>query len=618
VTLRVFTPPGQRAAGRFALDSLRKILAAYEEYYGIPYPLQKLDLIAVAESAFGAMENWGAIAFRDTRLLVDQNSSSFTRRDVFETISHEVAHQWFGNLVTMTAWTDIWLNESLASFLETKISERVDPELDSRSDFFLRVAGTGAALEGDSLDATHPVRAPVVRPEEVSQIFDEISYGKGATLLAMLESYLGEERFRAGVTDYLNRFRYANATTADLWDSLSRVAGEPVGPIIDPWLDRPGLPSISVRETDGGIELSQRRFSYQPPGAPEVWPIPMVIDVEGRRERIRFDTPSRIVSVPAGATVHLNPGAVGFYRVLYDPPLFERLLRSLPDRLATDRWSFLEDLGAYIASGEVDWPTCSRAVRVLAATSDRLVIELLNGTLGSLATFFSGSAPVQDLARWFYGMQFDRVGPRRRPEESTVDGIVRERISFGRVRIDRGFARDLSELFPEWDRVEPDLRPAVAIARARTEGALGYRELRRSLEVDRPENERTLLEQALPWTSEPRLVLETLDRALAGEVNRGIVHIVVHNAAANPLGRPVVWPWLADHLPQLEELFRGGGLLSLALERTIPVLGMGRPEEVREYFRTHRFPEGARGVAKGLERLTILERMAPTYSALRS
>ncbi|MGA8302507.1 MAG: M1 family metallopeptidase [Thermoplasmata archaeon] len=618
VRLRVYTPPGKGASGQFALESVRRILAAYEEYYGIPYPLPKLDLIAVAESAFGGMENWGAIAFRDTRLLLDDRSSSYDRRETFTTISHEVAHQWFGNLVTMTAWTDIWLSESLASFLETKISEAVDPDLDSRVDFFLRTEGTGAALEGDSLDATHPVRAPVAHPEEISQIFDEISYGKGASLLAMLESYIGEERFRRGLTDYLRQFGFGNATTADLWTALSRAADEPVGPLIDPWLDRPGLPSISARLTERGLELTQRRFSYHGTPESDPWPIPMEIDVNGRRERIRFDARSDSISVPPGATVHLNAGGVGFYRVLYDRTLRERLLRALPNRPATDRWTFLEDLGAYFASGEVDWGTYADAVRTLGETSDRLVVELLSGTLGALALFYPDAGPVVDLARWFYGVHSTRLGTRRRPGESSSVGVLRERISSGRVRVDPGFARELSELFVGWERVEPDLRPAVAIARARSEGTAGYRELRRALELDQPESDQLVLEQALAWSSAPELVLETLDRASSGAVNRGVVNVVIRNAAANPAGRAVLWPWLQSHLPQLDELFRGAGLLSPTLESAIPILGLGRGDEVPEFFRTHSFPEGDRGIGKGLERLSILERLAPMFATLRS
>jgi tricorn protease interacting factor F2/3 len=612
VAFRVFTPPGQAESGRFALESVRRILAAYEEYYGIPYPLPKLDLVAVSEASFGAMENWGAMTFQETRLLVDEHSTSFARRDVFETISHEVAHQWFGNLVTMRGWNEIWLNESLAAFLETKIAEDVDPTLDARSDFFLRVAGAGPAFEGDSLDCTHPVRAAADRPEEVSQIFDEISYGKGSTLLAMLESYLGEETFRRGLTDYLNRYCYSNASTADLWDALGRAAGRPIGPLIDPWLDRAGLPVVTAELRGGNLELAQRRFSYhRHVEESEVWPIPMTIDVDGRRERLQFDTRTRSVPVPPDATIHLNPDAAGFYRVRYDPTLTERLVRALPARPATDRWIFLEDLATFLLAGDVDWSTWSNAVRALGLGSDRLVVEAIAGTLASGAIFFPDSTRVQDLARWFFAAQSDRLGTTRVPGEPSPVGVLRERVASLRVRIDRGYARSLSELFVEWDRVSPDLRPAVAVARARTEGAEGYRELRRALEGDPRERDQLTLEQALAWSSEPDLVLETVERASTGAINRGIVHIVLRNATANPVARGALWEWLQSRLPRLDELFRGAGLLSLALERSVPILGIGRGDEVREYFRTHPYPEGARGLAKGLERLQILERFAP-------
>jgi tricorn protease interacting factor F2/3 len=618
VRFRIFTPPGQSSMGRYGLATTPRVLAEYETYYGIPYPLPKLDLVCIAETSFGAMENWGAITFRDTRLLVDASTRSFARRDVLETITHEVAHMWFGNLVTMASWTDIWLNESLASFLETKIAQRVEPSIDTLSDFFLRVSGTFMALDGDSLDATHPVRAPVHRPEEIAQIFDEISYGKGSTLIAMLESYLGEEVFRKGVARYLERFGYANATTADLWAALSEVSGEPIAPLMDPWLDRPGLPVISARLTPAGLELAQRRFSYHSREAAGLWPIPMVADIDGHRERIRFETRSTTLPAPPGATVHLNPGATGFYRVLYDPVLIDRLLTALPDRPATDRWTFLEDLGTFVLTGEVDWATYVRAVRALGRSPDRLVVDVLVGTLGPLSLFFPDAPAVQDLAKWFFATQFDRLGPHRRPGEVDTEGILRERVSFGRMRIDLGFARELSELFVEWDRVDPDLKPAVAAARARVEGATGYHELRRALDGALPEDERASIEQALVWTTDPALVREALDRLASGAVNRGIIYFVLRNAAANPAARAILWPWMTEQLPRIDELLRGSGLLAQVMEISLPVLGLPRGAEVREFFRTHRFPEGANGIAKGLERLTILERVEPMFRALPS
>ncbi len=616
VAFRVYTPTGEGTAGRFALESVPRLLAAFEEYYGVPYPLSKLDLIAVAETNFGAMENWGAITFRSTALLADERAPSLARRDIFETLSHELAHQWFGNLVTLSSWKEVWLNESFASFLGVKISERVDPAGESRSDFILRIKGTAQGFEGDSLDSTHPVRVAADRPEEASQVFDEISYGKGATVLGMLEGYLGEERFRQGITDYLERFRYANATTADLWDALGRAAGEPVGPLIDPWLDRPGLPTISARLAGGAVELAQRRFSYHGPLDEAEWPIPMGIDVDGQHQRLRFSTRSTSLPVPDGATVQLNSGALGFYRVRYDPTLHERLLRTLPSRPVTERWMFLVDLLAYLEAEEVEWATYAAAVRALGLSPERLVGESLAATLAELALLAPGSPPVQELAAWFFSSQLARLGPGRRPGERATDGVLRERISFGRVQTDLRFARELVAQHPDWDRVDPDFRLAVAAARARTEGSGGYRELRRLLERARTDNERSALERGLAWSNDPERALETLERASSGELNRGIVHYVIRNVAANPIGRPLLWPWLTERLPRLDALFRGGAFLSYLLEATIPIAGLGRGDAVREYFRTHSYPEGARGVAKGLAQLRVFERFVPTLAAL--
>jgi tricorn protease interacting factor F2/3 len=612
VLLRVFTPPGRAASGRFALETARRVLAACEEYYGIPYPLQKLDLVAVSELAFGAMENWGAIVFRDMRLLLDADSGSFERRDVLETIAHEIAHMWFGNLVTMAWWTDVWLNESFAAFLETKISNQVDPSLDPQTDFFLRMSGMGWALDGDSLDATHPVRARVERPEEISQVFDEISYGKGSSILAMLEGYLGEETFRRGIVRYLNRYCYANARTDDLWEALEQAAGEPMRSLVEPWIDRPGLPVVHARLVATGLELTQRGYSYRGAHDAPPWPIPMMVDLQGHRQKLRFDTAREILPAPADGSVHLNPGATGFYRTFYEPPLLDRLLDELPHRPATDRWIVLEDLFAFFISGEIDWPTLRTAYERLRGSTDRLVVESINNALGLMAIAFPDLPAVQDAARAFLADQIDRLGLERRPGEPATAGILRERISFMRVRVDSAFARQLAEQFVAWDRLDPDLRSAVAVARVRTDGDTGYHEVRRALsERARAEAETLRLERALAWTPDPTLQRETLDLTLSGMINRGHVNAVLLQAAQNPRARAVTWSWLQNELPRLTDFFRGSGFLSLFLEYSNPYLGLGRAGEVREFYRTHPFPEGDRGLAKGLERLELLERMRP-------
>ncbi|HLY76623.1 MAG TPA: M1 family metallopeptidase, partial [Thermoplasmata archaeon] len=218
VRLATYTPPGRGSSGTYALGIAEKLLPAYERYYGIPYPLPKLDLVAVPEFWAGAMENWGAIAFSEMALLADSGTSTLRRRSIAETTAHEMAHMWFGNLVTMKWWSDIWLNESFATFMSYRILDTTFPEFDSWSDFLPR--WSAGAFRADSLPSTHPIFQEVDNPDQIAQIFDEITYGKGASVLRMIERYLGEEAFRKGVNTYLERFQYSNASHDDLWTAL--------------------------------------------------------------------------------------------------------------------------------------------------------------------------------------------------------------------------------------------------------------------------------------------------------------------------------------------------------------------------------------------------------------
>ena len=236
--VRVAAPPGRGPPGSSRSTHAAEILPAFESVLRDPYPLAKLDLIAVPEFAYGAMENWGAISFRDMRLLVEADTNARQKRETLTTIAHEIAHQWFGNLVTMEWWTDIWLNESFATFMEEKIIERLYPTLGISDDFLLDW-GSFARL-GDSLETTHPIHVPVHHPDEISEIFDEISYGKGASVLRMVEALVGEEPFRAGVIAYLNQYAYGNATSENLWAALERASGVPVTGVLAAWVKRPG------------------------------------------------------------------------------------------------------------------------------------------------------------------------------------------------------------------------------------------------------------------------------------------------------------------------------------------------------------------------------------------
>ena len=271
VAVRVAATRGNAKKGRYALGLAKELLGLYGRYFGSPYPLPKLDLIAVPDFAAGAMENWGAITFREAVLLYDpKTSSTRTKQFIAEVVSHEIAHQWFGNLVTMKWWNDLWLNESFATFMATKFVHMLHPEWDMWDQFAGDAVATAMSL--DALRSTHPIDVVVSSPSEIREIFDAISYDKGGSILLMLEDYVGEAAFRRGLRRYLKDHAYGNAAGSDLWDAIGAASGLPVKRLVQAWIGRGGFPMVEAsrrgpggRRLGGGrLRLGQERFAYEP------------------------------------------------------------------------------------------------------------------------------------------------------------------------------------------------------------------------------------------------------------------------------------------------------------------------------------------------------------------
>jgi tricorn protease interacting factor F2/3 len=609
VPIRVLTPASRGESGKFAAEAAARILTAYEQYYGIPYALPKLDLIAVPEHPFGAMENWGAITVQDTLLLVDPESPTWARPAVFGILAHEIAHQWFGDLATMTWWDDLWLNEGFATFLGAKITDQLAPEFQPRAGLILRPYEMRDALDCDSLRATHAIREPVEGVAAVAQVVDAILYGKGSSVVRMLDAYLGETEFRRGVSEYLGRFRFRNARTEDLWDSLGQSAGRPVSSIVTPWIQRPGLPVIHVKRSLSGLELRQSRFAYLGVGEEPPWPIPLVCDIDGRSQRVLFESREIALSADPLSTVHLNPGALGFYRVCYDSLSYARLLRSLSGRSPIDRWIVLNDLAAFVLSQDVGWETYAEFATTLGTGSDLLVSTELTSALSDFALMVPDSPRVGDVARSYLARLTECLSPERRPGELAEARILRGRATLARAKIDGAYARSLSDRFEEWDTLDPDLKAAVAVSRARMGGRAGWDEIVRALQQSPNTSEVENLENALAWSGDASLVRETLALAITGSLKQYHIAEVIVHAARNPIGRPLVGPWLETNLAIVLDRFRGMSFrLDSLFERAIPFAGLGRAEATASFYRSNPVPEAARSIARGLERLEFYDR----------
>ncbi len=433
VQIRVLTTEGKRESARYALESAEKILTFYDDYFGVHYPLPKLDEIAVPGGFGGAMENWGAIVYNESYLLFDPQSSAATvREDVFAVMAHEMAHQWFGDLVTMAWWDNLWLNEGFASWMGTKTTDHFNPSWD----VWLRANDDKErAMSDDARRTTHPIQREVKTEQDAMSAFDSITYLKGQSFIRMLESYLGPDVFRDGIRRYMAAHRFSSTTTADLWNALAEASGKPVGEFARRWTTQPGFPVVSlVTGADHQSTLTQQRFTLRDPGAEALlWQVPVAIEdaaAPGKTALVLAD--GKPVPVPAewasAAALKLNAGDVGYYRSQYSAADFDRLL-ALSTRLPeADRLNLLGDTWASMLGGRQTAAQYLDLLNSLRTDTDPAFLELAIARLQDLRLLLLGtpaSEPLRAYARAFLQPPLQRLGWDPKANEPATDAELR-------------------------------------------------------------------------------------------------------------------------------------------------------------------------------------------------
>src|SRR5256714_142856 len=398
--IRVIATKGKAELGRYALEASAEILKYYNDYFGVPYPLPKLDQIALPGGFGGAMENWGGITYFESSLLFDpKNSSAETKQIIYEVIAHEMAHMWFGDLVTMAWWDNLWLNEAFASWPGGTGTAQFNPQWEVWLARELprdptRRAGIvkEAAMEGDARSTTHPIQQPIATEAEANSAFDDITYKKGQSFIRMLESFLGEEVFRDGIRRYIAAHKLSNSTTADLWNALPEASGKPISEIAAGWTERPGFPIVKVRRDEGGkVSLRQERFTINFKNAPPLlWQIPLTysVVVETPATLLMTDKTAALENIPADRALKLNINGAGNYRVEYDDRSWELLLEALPKLGVEDRVNLLGDAWALVQAGRAPVSLYFGLIEKLPASTDLAereqiinVLDFVNGLL---------------------------------------------------------------------------------------------------------------------------------------------------------------------------------------------------------------------------------------------
>ena len=597
----IATTPGKAHQGAFAEEEAKKAMEFYNEYYKIPYALPKIHLVAVPEFPMGAMENWGAIAFREILLLVDENTSARIRMRAAMAIAHELAHQWFGDLVTMKWWDDIWLNESFATYMSYKAIDHAHPEWNIWKNFFNgepRAETLVGAMRRDSLRNTHPIHVPVKSPEELEEIFDEISYGKGAHVLQMIDGYVGEEAFREGVRRYLSAHAYSNATGEDLWSAIEEASGKPVKRIMAAWVRQAGFPTVTAELHDEKLRLSQKRMLISGESNNTTWPVPLTVETNGEKRSILMENSEAEIGVGNLRSLRINPGRKGFYATSHHG-LDSVIWDSRPT--ATDRWGLIFDASLFLLAGTMSFSEYISLLRRFQNEDDTLPAQEISDELTLLYTI----TPLKtaEISKEFHRTLLEKF----KDKTDTNSVILRATLATRLAVIDPEYAAILAEEFKDYAKTPPDMRPAVATAYAKSTN--DFDGLISAYRKSTSDEDKTKILSAMTVFADENLIRKTLEFSLGGEVKRQDVAAAVTGAAQNPHVRGVVWAWLKSNIEKLRELYRGTGLMSSIFASIIPILCLGRVSDAETYFHEHVFPDAEIGIKVGLEKLHAYDRL---------
>jgi tricorn protease interacting factor F2/3 len=620
--VRGATPPGMSKFARKGLGLGRKSLHFCETYYGIDYPLPKLDLIAVADFAFGAMENWGAITFRENLLLhfADITSKAGEQR-IFEVIAHEIAHQWFGNLVTPSDWKYLWLNESFATLFGNRVVSHYHPEWEVWAQFLH--ADTNRALDRDAMRNTVPIEMPGGEQIAINEVTAPIIYDKGASILRQVEGYIGEEAVREGLRRYLKKHAYDCASSHHLWESLEEAAERPVTRMMKGWIEQPGYPVVEARRENGRLHLTQRRFTYLEDVPSPEWMIPIHVRVFNERGDSREVT--TLLESPAGeldlgpdaVAYKLNAGQTGFYRVHYrDRDNLEHLGRKVSDRVlsAEDRWGIQNDLFAFAKSGTI------AAEDYLAFLSHYREEDAFLPLAGIAANLFltylimegDGRDKAAGLGRELTRKLLTRIGFEPDAGESHTTSMLRDQIILPAVIFGLDSAADFAarrfDALSRGEPVHPDIMKSIMQAGAWMDckGAFGW--FKQRLATAESEHERMNILAAL-GSFRAEGTLEEARRYVLDEVPDRNKFVTICHMALNPSAVPHMWEWCLAHLEALEQLH------PIHFERIVagivPVCGMGRQQEVEAFFSDYmeRKKIAKDTIRMALEKLAVYSRM---------
>ena len=638
VTIRVFSPPGRALEGNFSLDVAIRSLDFYDAFFQVPYPLPKLDMICVTEFAMGAMENWGLVTYRETALMIDEaKASPQSKQRVAIVVAHELAHQWFGNLVTMSWWDGLWLNEGFAAFMEHFCTDDLFPDYKIWEQF--TTDAFGAAQRLDALKSSHPVIVPIKHAEEVEQVFDAISYCKGSTVVNMVAAILGKDKFREGLQLYFRRHAYGNTETIDLWNAWSEVSGKDIAGLMKNWTTVIGYPYLKVvNETWGDnevrITLEQSRFlsDGSESDSSDLWSIPLLFASEDSvsTEAVIMDKKVQTFAIPLGTTpagvrpwIKINAGQKALARVAHSPEMIGRLQEAIRRGKvpAVDRAALLLDAYALAKAGQASLESVVDILRALENEESSIVWAAISGVLNGLHALMESlynNTPVFSafvaFGKTLVVNGLKKVGWEARGVESHTDKLLRATV----IGLLDTFAASDEEVVAEarrrfnehWENsaaLPAEYKTTVYKLVLSNGGEAEFNRVLKSFRDTEDNQERKYAMFTLGAAPGRALKLRTLDWAVkSGEVKLQDFFYPMGSVAGSLEGAEITWAYFQENFEYIKEKLAKAApsLMDAVIVNSVSrFCTEERAAEIENYFKAHPLPSSERRISQTLENM---------------
>ncbi|XWS70218.1 hypothetical protein CRYUN_Cryun03dG0029700 [Craigia yunnanensis] len=588
IKVRVYCQVGKANQGKFALDVAVLALDFYEDYFGMPYSLPKLDMIAIPDFAAGAMENYGLVTYSETALLYDdQHSAAANKQRVATVVAHELEHQWFGNLVTMEWWTDLWLNEGFATWMSYLAKDKLFPEWKIWTQFFDHESSEGLRLDG--LAESHAIEVEVNHASEIDEIFDIISYKKGASIIRMLRDYVGGQRFQNSLATYIKRHAWSNARTEDLWAAIKEGCDEPVNKIMNSWTKQKGYPVVSVKMKSQTLEIEQSQFLYSGSRGDGQWIIPMTFccgKYDGRKSFLLekksetydingFFSDTHKSSDPAHSWIKFNVEQTGFFRVKYDEGLAAKLRCAIENKYlsVTDRLGILDDSFALCTACQMSLTSLLTFMGAYREELEHTVLSNLIKITDKVGRIVADARPelMNNIKQFFIGLflySAEKLGWDPKQGESHLVAMSRGDIFTALAML--GHQETLNEATRRFHDfldnrntplLHPDIRKAAYVAvmqKVSSSNKAGFESLLSVYRETDLSQEKTRVLDSLASCPDQGIILEVLNFALSSEVRS---QDAVFGLAVSKEGREVAWKWLKDNWDHILTTYGSGSLL---------------------------------------------------------